>query len=160
ELQATNTPGHKERLSRCLLPLLSEISINRFDECRGSAVSRVVIQCWLGGFHLIDCHSPPHHVLNPITNDDDHVPELEDIGFVADTAVTRNYICAAFLQILRHGNVEHLVQACNETVHTTAGFRVNNRISRRQENVAGHQNIRSSEVNENVSISVTAGKVV
>src|SRR5438552_13897449 len=142
------------------LSFLSEIPVHSLDECCGIAVPRVVIQCRLGRLDLIERHSALDHVLNPIANDHDHVAVLQDICFIADASVTGNDICASLLQIFRDGDIEHLVQAGDETVNAATSFRVDDGIRRRYEKVPGNQNVGAPEVDENITIGMSGWKVI
>src|SRR4029450_3471064 len=96
-------------VARKSLFLESKIAIYGLNEICRTAVSSVVIQGRPGGLHLFECHSPLDHVLNAIANDNDHVAILENISLIADSTVSGNDVRPAFLKILRHGDIEHLV---------------------------------------------------
>ena len=79
---------------------------------------------------------------------------VEDVGLVADAAVTRDHVRAALLQVRRHGDVEHLVQAVEIAVDAAAGGEIDGGILRRHEQVAGDEHVGAAEVDEDVAVTV------
>ena len=85
------------------------------------AVAQVVVERRFRGHHLRERLPFVHEARDPVADDHDHVAILEEIRLVADAAVPRDDVRAAFLQELRHRDVEHLVQSRDETVDAAAG---------------------------------------
>src|SRR5262245_11526255 len=94
---------HTFRKGQPVLLLLTQIPVHSLDKHRGSpcafvaAVTSVIVQRGLAGFHLLQRHSLLDHVFNAVANDDNHVTILEDVRFVADAAVAGDHISSAFL---------------------------------------------------------------
>src|SRR5262245_22453150 len=61
-------------------------------------------------------HSFFERILNAVANDGHHVPVLEHVMFVADSAMAGDRHCPAFLQVLRNHQVEQPVQAFDHSV--------------------------------------------
>ena len=48
--------------------------------------------CRARSLDLSQRHAPPHEVLDAVPHDREHVPVFDHIGFVRQTAVTRNHV--------------------------------------------------------------------
>jgi hypothetical protein len=99
-------------------------------------------------------------VLNPIANDHEHVTIFEDVSFVANTSVSRNDVGSTFLQPLRHGDVEDVVHAIDQTLNTATVLRVDHRIRRRHEDIAGHDHVRMAEVDDGIAAGVRGRRML
>jgi hypothetical protein len=74
--------------------------------------------------------------------------------------MTRNHVRAALLQVRGNRDVEHCIGAVHEAVDTAAGRDVENRITRRHEQLAGDEHVGAAEVHEDVAVTVRSRYVV
>src|SRR5215469_3359031 len=89
----------------------------------------VIVECRLCLFDLIEGHAPADHVLNPIANDGQHRLVLDDIGLIAEAAVTRNDVSSTFLFIRGNGQLNNMIQAGDNPLDIAAPLQVDDRIS-------------------------------
>src|SRR5688572_28971489 len=75
--------------------------LGRRDEAVVIEVLGVVVERRASGLDLPERHAALDHVGDAVAHDDDHVPELDDVGLVADSAVTGDHVGAAFLRLGR-----------------------------------------------------------
>jgi hypothetical protein len=70
--------------------------IGRPESCI-CAVYGIVISGRLGLLDLVESHSPIHHVLNAVANDDDHLLVDDYVGLIAKSAMPWDHDRAALL---------------------------------------------------------------
>ena len=95
-----------------------------------------------------------------VADDRDHVAILDDVGFVADPAVTGNHVGAALLIPRRHGDLEDPVERGDRAVDGAAVRDVDHRIEVGIEDVAGGDDVRAAEVHERVAVGVRGRHVM
>src|SRR5262249_14949190 len=136
------------------------ITVDRVNKCGGIAVSPVIIQRRPGGLDLIQRHSAFYHVSDTVPNDYDHVAKFQDVRFVAHAAMAWDNVRSAVLQVFRHRDIDHLIQAFDETIHSATGLCIDNGVCRSEEQVSGNNDVGSAEVHHDITVGMTTWSVV
>ena len=119
------------------------------------APAGVVVERRLAGLDLFERLPALDAVLNAVADDRDHVPILEQVGFVGQAAMARDDVGAAFLHRLRDRDVEHVVQRRDDPGDVAAARGIDERVRRRDEQVAGDDHVRLAEVHDAVAVGVS-----
>ena len=130
------------------------------DEAVVVDVLGVVVERRARGLDLLERHAARDHVGDAVAHDDDHVAELDDVGFVADAAVTRDHVRAAFLRLGRHRQVQDLIQARDQSLHAAAARAIDERIAARREQVARADDVGLAEQHDRVAVRVRVRRVI
>src|SRR5687768_12944955 len=105
---------------------LAEAAVDSVHEhvCRPEsgavAVPSVVVAQDPGSFDLLQRHTLPNGIPESIPDDRDHVAVLDDVGFVGETAVSRNDVRAALLFFRRHCQLDDAVQCIDDALNASS----------------------------------------
>ena len=94
------------------------------------------------------------HVQDAVADDHHHVAELHHVGLIADPAMARDHVGAAFLVVRGHHQLQNVVQRGDLALHAAAALDVDERIAAGREDVAGAHHVRAAEQNDAVAIGV------
>ncbi len=97
-----------------------------------------------------------HHVADPIADDHDHVPVLDDVGLVTESAMTWDHVRSRFLCVAGNGQLQDVVERVNFTLNAPAVLDVDERIRARREDVARAHDVGCSGRSTMLSPSVWA----